>query len=74
MACILVFDDEADYGVLLRRLLERSGHTVAMFSDRTSVQEWALSNHPDLVIVNSTGHSKSPKMLRGVWGTTISMP
>ena len=54
MAFILIFDEEVDYGLLLKRLLESSGNTVVAFSERSKTREWMNSNFPDLVIVNSS--------------------
>ncbi len=53
MAIILVFDEDLDYGLLLKRLLEGSGHSVVTLSNRNEALEWTVSNDPDLVIVNS---------------------
>jgi len=54
MAIILVFDEQPDYGLLLKRLLEGSGHTVVTLANRNEALEWTASNDPDLVIVNSS--------------------
>ncbi len=52
MASILVLDDVIDAGVLVKRILERKGHEVAVFTDEEEAIGHAASTQPDLAILD----------------------
>lgn len=52
MASILVLDDVIDAGVLVKRILERKGHTVAVFTDEDEAVRHAETATPDLAILD----------------------
>jgi DNA-binding NtrC family response regulator len=52
MADILVLDDVADAGVLIRRILERKGHRVRAFTEEQEALAWAGEAGPDLAILD----------------------
>jgi DNA-binding NtrC family response regulator len=52
MANILVLDDISDAGVLVKRILERKGHTVANFTEEEDALKYATGNPVDLVILD----------------------
>jgi two-component SAPR family response regulator len=58
MAIIVVYDEEWDYGLLLKRLLEASGHDVTIHADQEEIMEWIIHNTADLVIINSPRESE----------------
>lgn len=52
MASILVLDDVIDAGVLIKRILERKGHTVSVFTDEEEALAHAAQEKPDLAILD----------------------
>lgn len=52
MASIMVLDDVIDAGVLIKRILERKGHTVSVFTDEDEAINFAASATPDLAILD----------------------
>jgi DNA-binding NtrC family response regulator len=52
MAQIAVLDDVLDAGVLVRRILERKGHTVSVFSEEEDLLSHVKKNALDLVILD----------------------
>lgn len=52
MAEILVLDDVLDAGQLIKRILERKGHSVAAFSEEEDALEHARTHEVDLAILD----------------------
>ncbi len=52
MANILVLDDVADAGTLIKRILERKGHSVASFTEEEQALSYAAKQHPELAILD----------------------
>ncbi|OEU68922.1 MAG: response regulator [Desulfovibrio sp. S3730MH75] len=52
MANILVLDDVIDAGILLKRILERKGHDVAVFSEEEEALSHVANNKVDLAILD----------------------
>lgn len=52
MALILVLDDVVDAGILLKRILERKGHEVTVFSEEEEALEYISGNSVDLAILD----------------------
>lgn len=52
MAEILVLDDVPDAVLLLRKILERKGHTVHPFTEEEDAIRFTESNHVDLAILD----------------------
>ena len=52
MARIIVVDDVPDAGVLIKRILERKGHEVAVFTEEEDALEHAEKNEIDLAILD----------------------
>lgn len=52
MATILVLDDVADSGILIKRILERKGHAVHPFTLEEEALEFASASRPDLAILD----------------------
>ncbi|OBQ45886.1 response regulator [Halodesulfovibrio spirochaetisodalis] len=52
MADIMVLDDVIDAGILIKRILERKGHTVAVFTDEEEALDYAQNNTPALAILD----------------------
>lgn len=52
MADILVLDDISDAGVLVKRILERKGHSVSNFTEEEDALAHARSNPVDLAILD----------------------
>ncbi|WP_320171645.1 response regulator [Maridesulfovibrio sp.] len=52
MAHILVLDDVVDAGILLKRILERKGHQVSVFSEEEEAIAFARRNNADLAILD----------------------
>lgn len=52
MAEILVLDDVADVGVMIRRILARKGHQVHVYSDEEPAFEHARKTPPHLAILD----------------------
>ncbi|SMF23951.1 response regulator [Desulfovibrio gilichinskyi] len=52
MANILVLDDVIDAGVLLKRILERKGHNVIVFSEEEEALKYIAKNKIDLAILD----------------------
>ncbi len=52
MANILVLDDVIDAGILLKRILERKGHEVAVFSEEEEAISYVAANKVDLAILD----------------------
>jgi DNA-binding NtrC family response regulator len=52
MAEILVLDDVSDAGMLVKRILERKGHSVAVFTEEEEALRHAAANPVDLAILD----------------------
>lgn len=52
MAHILVLDDVVDAGILLKRILERKGHQVSVFSEEEEALNFIGKNNVDLAILD----------------------
>ncbi|ABB37404.1 response regulator receiver protein [Oleidesulfovibrio alaskensis G20] len=52
MANILVLDDVIDAGVLIKRILERKGHSVTAFTEEEEALAHARGNEVDLAILD----------------------
>ncbi len=52
MAKILVLDDVLDAGILIKRILERKGYEVSVFTDEEDALNYARSNDVDLAILD----------------------
>ncbi len=52
MAHILVLDDVVDAGILLKRILERKGHNVSVFSEEEEALKFVGKNNVDLAILD----------------------
>jgi CheY-like chemotaxis protein len=52
MADILVVDDEVEVGTVIRRVLERAGHTVTVASNVATGLDAAAQQPPDVVITD----------------------
>ena len=52
MAEILVLDDVPDAVVVLRKILERQGHTVHPFTEEEDAIRFTANNHVDLAILD----------------------
>ncbi|WP_028587976.1 response regulator [Desulfocurvus vexinensis] len=52
MATIIVLDDVMDAGVLIKRILERKGHSVEAFTEEEEALAHAKAHAPDLAILD----------------------
>lgn len=52
MANIIVLDDVSDAGVLVKRILERKGHSVAAFTEEEEALAYVVDNPADLAILD----------------------
>ncbi len=52
MSNILVLDDVSDAGNLIKRILEKKGHKVYVFTEEEDALNWVGSNEIDLVILD----------------------
>ena len=52
MAVILAFDDVLDAVVLVKKILERKGHTVHTFTEEEEAIAFAATTHVDLAILD----------------------
>lgn len=52
MANIIVLDDISDAGNLVKRILERKGHSVTAFTEEEDTLEYARKNAVDLAILD----------------------
>ncbi|WP_243362941.1 response regulator [Fundidesulfovibrio terrae] len=52
MANIMVLDDVADAGTLIKRILERKGHAVTSFTEEEQALAHAAKQRPDLAILD----------------------
>lgn len=52
MANIIVLDDISDAGMLVKRILERKGHTVSAFTEEEDAVKFATNNSVDLAILD----------------------
>ncbi|MCG8531969.1 MAG: response regulator [Desulfovibrionales bacterium] len=52
MAEIMVLDDVIDAGILIKRILERKGHDVSVFTDEEEALTHAQNTTPDLAILD----------------------
>jgi DNA-binding response OmpR family regulator len=53
MASILIWGDEHDSCLLARRVLEKLGHEVTLFTDPEDALLWSVRQHPELVVLDS---------------------
>jgi CheY-like chemotaxis protein len=49
---ILVLDDVLDAGVMIKRILERKGHQVAVFTDEEEALTYTRSSSVDVAILD----------------------
>ena len=59
MADIIVLDDVSDAGVLIKRILERQGHKVQVFTGEESAIRHVAKKHVDLAILDIVADRKS---------------
>ena len=52
MGQILVLDDVLDAGTIIRKILERQGHTVAVFTEEIEALDYAGSHPVDVAILD----------------------
>lgn len=52
MAAIIVLDDVSDAGMLVKRILERQGHTVQMFTEEEEAIRYVAKKSVDLAILD----------------------
>jgi len=52
MANIMVLDDVADAGMLIKRILERKGYTVVSFTGEEQALAYAAAKRPELAILD----------------------
>jgi len=52
MAKILVLDDVADAAILIKRIMEKKGHEVLLFTDEDMALDYAGSHEIDLAILD----------------------
>lgn len=52
MAEIMVLDDVIDAGILIKRILERKGHEVTVFTDEKEALDHILAKSPALAILD----------------------
>ncbi len=52
MADIMVLDDVIDAGVVIKRILERKGHAVAVFTEEEEGLAYVAKKKPDLAILD----------------------
>jgi len=52
MADIIVLDDVIDAGVVIKRILERKGHRVAVFTEEEEALAHVAKKHPELAILD----------------------
>ncbi|MCT4536224.1 response regulator [Halodesulfovibrio sp.] len=52
MAEIMVLDDVIDAGILIKRILERKGHSVTVFTDEEEALNFARTHTPNLAILD----------------------
>jgi DNA-binding NtrC family response regulator len=52
MAAIIVLDDVIDAGVVIKRILERKGHTVGVFTEEEEALAHVAKKKPDLAILD----------------------
>ena len=52
MANLIVLDDVIDAGILVKRILERKGHTVSVFTDEEEALGFIQKHTPDLAILD----------------------
>lgn len=52
MADIIVLDDVIDAGVVIKRILERKGHAVAVFTEEEDALAHVAKKHPALAILD----------------------
>jgi DNA-binding NtrC family response regulator len=52
MSHILVLDDVEDAGVMIQRILERRGHSVAVFTEEQEALDYAYKQEVDIAILD----------------------
>jgi DNA-binding NtrC family response regulator len=52
MSSIMVLDDVEDAGTMIKRILERKGHSVAVFTEEREALEHANTQHVDIAILD----------------------
>ncbi|MFP3928586.1 MAG: response regulator [Desulfobacteraceae bacterium] len=52
MGDIMVLDDVEDAGVMIKRILERKGHSVAVFTEERDALEHSRTKHVDIVVLD----------------------
>jgi len=52
MANIMVIDDVLDAGILIKKILERKGHNVSVFTEEEDAVEYVKNNKVDLAVLD----------------------
>jgi len=52
MSHILVLDDVEDAGIMIKRILERKGHTVVVFTEEQDALDFVNKQNPDIAILD----------------------
>ncbi len=52
MSHILVLDDVEDAGIMIKRILERKGHTVVVFTEEQDALDFVSKQNPDIAILD----------------------
>ena len=66
VAIILILDGDTDSRIMLKRLLELSGHSVIMCADEAEAVEAAGSRNPDLAVINMKTGFRWSRGVRGL--------
>jgi len=64
MASILIWGDEHDSCLLARRVLEKLGHEVTLFTNPDDALLWSVSQKPELVVLDSKEGSECLQLFR----------
>ncbi len=64
MASILIWGDEHDSCLLSRRVLEKLGHEVTLFTNADDAMLWYISQKPELVVLDSKEGSECLQLFR----------
>ncbi len=64
MASILIWGDEHDSCLLARRVLEKLGHEVTLFTNPDDALRWSVSQKPELVVLDSKEGSECLQLFR----------
>ena len=67
MANILIWGDEYDSCFLARRVLEKLGHEVTLFTNSDDALLWSASQKPELVVLDSKEGSECLQLFRKLY-------